>query len=166
MLSSAKIYLYGLILGVSGNTLKVPFIGEDVTLRAKANTEQEVGLEKELLKAVNAKLPLLEQISGVEVSASVSSGSISCDLSGIMELDPTEGSNEEVQTALVYRVRELAEAYKQDENGRWGTTPINVSNFDGIELKGDVILNEEGAYMYVNDVTLSNGKTAHADNPA
>jgi len=161
MLTNAKLYLYGVILGVVGDTLKVPFIGEELSIRSKPNSEQETGLEAHLLSEINKGLLPIDQINGLEVTSSVSSGFVNCDFSAIMALDPTADDNEEVQNAIKDRVATLKYCFTQDENGRVVTVPKNPSEETAIELLGNVVLNENGAYMLVHDVTLSNGKSAH-----
>jgi len=165
MLNNATLYLYGLILGISGDKIKVPYIGEELNIRSKPNSETETGLEAHLLSEINKGLLPIDQINGLEIISNVSTGWVQCDLSGIMALDPTADDNDEVQTALRDRVASLKYCFTQDENGRIVTVPKNPSDELGIKLQGSIVLNEDGAFMYVNDVTLPNGKTAHADSP-
>jgi hypothetical protein len=121
-----------IILGLEGNTIKVPMLNLDVTLASNPTKSVELGTwEADTLLTINNGVPNESEIDGYDIRFNSAFQDVSIDLTPLINYDASNNAEvEEVRNILRDKVTAMINTYKADESGRYsfGQPTHNTAN--------------------------------------
>ena len=159
VLTNTEIKTSGALNGVKGNKLIVPILTCLTMLRSNNTTPQSGTLEAYFLSKVNDGLTAIEDYNGVEIGSSVSTTSVSVDMSAFLAVNATDNDDYvAIKDGINYSLEQLAQSRVRDENQRPVFVPCH-DNDNTFTFKGDCETNQDGEFeLTLSEIVMYDGE--------